>query len=114
MVHPARLFVKYSSSDQLELRFGRFHRPLGYFTTAFPQGGFTYHLAIGRSRLIELAMGKGVLPGQMLGVSLSGTHWLARGALGIRYNLVVGDADEGTSRSVTIQKQKAFAARLGF
>jgi hypothetical protein len=57
------------------LRVGRFHTPLGYYTTEFPHGGSIYRLATTRPRFLSMEMGESVYRRQRL---FFGMVWASR------------------------------------
>lgn len=71
MVHQARLFVQLRHPSRVELRAGRFHTPLGYYTTNYPHGGSVYRLTMERPRLLSMEMGEELVPNHLLGITAS-------------------------------------------
>jgi hypothetical protein len=93
-----RLHVGYRLTDQLAVRAGRFHNPIGYWNTAFHHGTI-YQMTIGRPEFLEFEDDGGVLPVHVVGLDLVGN--VPAGPVALRFGLLVGngskiDTDEHT------------------
>ncbi len=89
-VHVARLFVDYRPWQPVRLRFGRYHTPLGYYTTNFPHGGSVFRLATVRPRLVRVEAGEAIVPNHLQGVAAA-TELPVSGFGVLEANLAVGD-----------------------
>ena len=66
-----RVLFKYDYNDHLKMSFGRYHTGIGYYNTAFHNGGWLQTTA-DRPLIMEFADDGGPLPTQAVGVSITG------------------------------------------
>jgi hypothetical protein len=83
-----RLHVGYRFTDQLVVRAGRFHNPIGYWNTAFHHGTI-YQMTINRPEFLEFEDDGGVLPVHVVGLDLVGNVNGGPGTL--RFELLAGN-----------------------
>ena len=76
MIHPARLFVEYTSSDAFQLRIGQIHTPIGIYSQLYPHGGSIFEPTLHRPMLTRVKEGEDILPFHALGLNARGTMML--------------------------------------
>jgi len=74
MVHVPRIFIDYRATGWLNLRAGRYHSPLGGYTTSYPHGGGVYRLAVDRPRLLSMDHGEEMIPNHLEGLMATATR----------------------------------------
>ena len=67
-----RMQLSYSFGESLKPTAGRFHTSLGYYNTAYPQGGAVYLLPIERPKLVAQHDNVSILPASTVGLNLHG------------------------------------------
>jgi len=110
MTHAPRLFADVGLTDNLVLRAGAFHTPLGYYTSTHPHGGAVFRLANERPYLLNMEMGTEMLPNHSLGVDLKGRGTLGD-SLGVRTDLMVANSGRNTA-ALDTHPFKSLAGRL--
>jgi len=85
-----RVLFKYDYNDHLKMSFGRYHTGIGYYNTAFHNGGWLQTTA-DRPLIMEFADDGGPLPTQAVGVSVTGL--IPSGGLGLNYLAEYGSSD---------------------
>jgi hypothetical protein len=67
-----RLQVGYEFGDWLKITGGRFHTSLGYYNTAYPQGGAIYLLPIKRPEVVDQHDNASIVPTSTVGLNFHG------------------------------------------
>ncbi len=67
-----RFQVGYEFAEWLKVTGGRFHTSLGYYNTAYPQGGAVYLLPIDRPAVVDQHDHQSILPTSTVGLNLHG------------------------------------------
>jgi len=67
-----RLQLTYEFGDALKITAGRFHTSLGYYNTAFPQGGAVYLLPIDRPEVVDQHDNASIVPTSTVGLNFHG------------------------------------------
>ena len=62
MIHPARLFVEYTSSDAFQLRIGQIHTPIGFYSQLYPHGGSIFEPTLHRPMLTRVGRARTSCP----------------------------------------------------
>ena len=67
-----RFQVGYEVADWLKITAGRFHTSLGYYNTAYPQGGAVYLLPIDRPAVVDQHDNASIVPTSTVGLNFHG------------------------------------------
>ena len=67
-----RFQLTYEVGDWLKITGGRFHTSLGYYNTAYPQGGAVYLLPMDRPELVDQHDNRSILPASTVGLNFHG------------------------------------------
>jgi opacity protein-like surface antigen len=67
-----RFQVGYDIADWLKITAGRFHTSLGYYNTAYPQGGAVYLLPTDRPEVVDQHDNASIIPTSTVGINLRG------------------------------------------
>jgi hypothetical protein len=67
-----RMQVSYEAAPWLKITVGRFHTSLGYYNTAYPQGGAIYLLPIDRPAVADQHDNASIIPTSTVGLNFSG------------------------------------------
>ena len=67
-----RFQVGYDVADWLKITAGRFHTSLGYYNTAYPQGGAVYQLGTDRPALVDQHDNASIVPTSTVGLNFRG------------------------------------------
>jgi hypothetical protein len=67
-----RMQVGYEVADWLKITAGRFHTSLGYYNTAYPQGGAVYLLPIDRPAVVDQHDNASIVPTSTVGLNFHG------------------------------------------
>lgn len=67
-----RMQLSYEFGDWLKVTAGRFHTSLGYYNTAYPQGGAVYLLPIKRPEVVDQHDNTSIVPTSTVGFNLHG------------------------------------------
>jgi hypothetical protein len=67
-----RMQVSYELGDWLKISAGRFHTSLGYYNTAYPQGGAVYLLPIDRPAVVDQHDNQSIVPTSTVGLNFHG------------------------------------------
>ena len=67
-----RMQVGYDYAEWLKVTGGRFHTSLGYYNTAYPQGGAVYLLPIKRPQIVDQHDNASILPASTVGLNFHG------------------------------------------
>jgi hypothetical protein len=67
-----RMQVGYEFGDWLKITAGRFHTSVGYYNTAYPQGGAVYLLPVDRPEVVDQHDNASIIPTSTVGLNLHG------------------------------------------
>jgi hypothetical protein len=67
-----RMQLGYEFGDFLKLTVGRFHTSVGYYNTAYPQGGAVYLLPVDRPEVVDQHDNASIVPTSTVGLNLHG------------------------------------------
>ena len=67
-----RMQVGYEFAEWLKVTGGRFHTSLGYYNTAYPQGGAVYLLPVDRPEVVDQHDNASIVPTSTVGLNLHG------------------------------------------
>lgn len=67
-----RMQLSYEFGDWLKVTGGRFHTSLGYYNTAYPQGGAVYLLPIARPEVVDQHDNASIVPTSTVGINFHG------------------------------------------
>jgi hypothetical protein len=67
-----RFQVGYEVADWLKITAGRFHTSLGYYNTAYPQGGAVYLLPVDRPEVVDQHDNASIVPTSTVGINFHG------------------------------------------
>ena len=67
-----RMQLSYQFGDALKITAGRFHTSLGYYNTAYPQGGAVYLLPVDRPAVVDQHDNASIVPTSTVGINLHG------------------------------------------
>lgn len=67
-----RMQVSYEVADWLKIAGGRFHTSLGYYNTAYPQGGAVYLVPIDRPAVVDQHDHESIVPTSTVGLNFHG------------------------------------------
>ena len=67
-----RMQIGYEFGDWLKLSAGRIHTSLGYYNTAYPQGGAVYLLPVDRPEVVDQHDNASIVPTSTVGLNLHG------------------------------------------
>ena len=111
-----RMQVSYEYAEWLKVTGGRFHTSIGYYNTAFPQGGAIYLLPLHRPLLVDQHDNASLIPTSTVGLNLHGR--VPFGVHAFSYDLDVSNGRGRTSDELTngqdLNQSKAFNLRLRY
>src|ERR1051325_1114769 len=67
-----RMQLSYEFGDALKITAGRFHTSLGYYNTAYPQGGAVYLLPVDRPAVVDQHDNASIVPTSTVGLNFHG------------------------------------------
>ncbi len=111
-----RFQLSYEVGDWLKITGGRFHTSLGYYNTAYPQGGAVYLLPMDRPELVDQHDNRSILPASTVGLNFHGKLPFAQQRFS--YDLDVangrGVQSDDLANGGDINNQKMFNLRLRY
>jgi len=111
-----RMQVSYEYAEWLKVTGGRFHSSIGYYNTAYPQGGAIYLLPLHRPALVDQHDNASLIPTSTVGLNIHGR--LPAGVHAFSYDLDVsngrGRAADDLTNGQDWNQSKAFNLRLRY
>ena len=108
-----RMQVGYEFAEWLKITGGRFHTSLGYYNTAYPQGGAVYLLPIKRPELVDQHDNSSILPTSTVGLNFHGRMPFAQqrfsydvdvtNGRGVQSNDLANGGDENNSKMLNLR-----------